>query len=339
MKHEEYREMLELAALDALGGDDVRVLQAHISTCDECRAELAELRDAAAMLIFYAEPVAPSAELSARILSVSRTTPRAERTPGLEVSEGGDEGKSNEGGQSSTASVFTTQRQAWRRRWSWPSRLGVLAAALILIVLVVALVVLWNRNRATQAEMARLSSRNDEMQTELGRLAQRNDELQAELARASKHNGELQAELNRLPNRNNRQTGTANPPEPGSPAATPGPPSTATENDSRVVELTATGVAPRARARLSYNRRTGVIELVVSDMPSPPAGKTYQLWLLIAGNPVSGGTFNTGPGGRAMLHGQLAADALEASAFAVTLEPAGGSDKPTGPKYLLGSAL
>ena len=40
-----------------------------------------------------------------------------------------------------------------------------------------------------------------------------------------------------------------------------------------------------------------------------------------------------------MLHGQLAADALEASAFAVTLEPAGGSNKPTGPKYLLGSAL
>lgn len=74
-------------------------------------------------------------------------------------------------------------------------------------------------------------------------------------------------------------------------------------------------------------------------MPPLPAGKTYQLWMLIGGSPVSAGTFNTGPGGRAMLHGQLAADALEASAFAVTLEPAGGSNKPTGPKYLLGSAL
>lgn len=338
MKHEEYKEMLELAALDALGEDDVRALEAHISTCDECRAELAELRDAAAMLVFYAEPVTPSAELNARILRVSRTTPRITRTPGREVSESGDEGESDEAEQTSAPSGSVTQRQAWRRRWSQPSRLRAVVAALILIVLIVALVVLWNRDRATRVELARLSSRNDEMQAELGRLARRNDELQAELERTSKHNEELQAELNRLPNRNNQRPGTINPREPGVPA-TPGTPPEIAENDSRVVELTATGAAPRARARLSYNMRTGVIELVVSDMPPLPAGKTYQLWLLIGGSPVSAGTFNTGPGGRAMLHGQLAAAALEASAFAVTLEPAGGSNKPTGPKYLLGSAL
>ena len=333
MKHEEYREMLELVALDALGGEDVRALEAHLSTCDECRAELAELRDAAAMLVFYAEPVAPSAELTARILNVPRATPRAERMPGLEVTEGGDEGK-----QSSASPGFAPEGQAWRRRWSQPSRLGAVAAALIVIVLVVALVVLWNRDRATRAEMARLASRNDEMQAELGRLAQRNDELQAGLARTSRHNEELQAELNRLPDRGTKQPGTVNRREPGVPA-TPGTPPEIIEKDSRVVELTATGAAPRAHARLTYNRRTGVVELVVSGMPSLPAGKTYQLWLLVGGSPVSGGTFNTGPGGRAMLHGQLAADALEASAFAVTLEPAGGSNKPTGAKYLLGSAL
>lgn len=339
MKHEEYKGMLELAALDALGGGDVRSLEAHISTCDECRAELAELCDAAAMLMFYAEPVAPSAELNARILSISRTTPRVVRTPSIEVSESVGEGESEEGGKTSAPSVFVPQQQTWRRRWSRPSRLGAVAAGLILFMLVVALIVLWNRDRATQAELARLSSRNEEMRAELGRLAQRNDELQAELARASKHNDELQAELGRFPNRNNQRPGTANPREPGAPPTTPGAPPTVPETDSRVVEMTATGVAPRARARLSYNRRTGVIELTVSDMPPLPAGKTYQLWLLIGGSPVSAGTFNTGPGGRAMLHGQLAADALEASAFAVTLEPAGGSNKPTGPKYLLGSAL
>ena len=336
MKHEEYKEMLELAALDALGGDDLRALEAHISTCDECRAELVELRDAVAMLMFYADPVAPSAELSARILSIARATPRIERTPGLEVSE--DDGESNEGRKSSTLHVFVPQRQVWQR-WSRPSRLGAAAVVIILVVLIVALIVLWNRDRARQAELVRLSSRNDEMQAELGRLASRNDELQAELARTSKHNDELQAELGRLPNRNNQRPGTTNPREPGAPPATPGAPPTVPENDSRVVEMTATSAAPRARARLSYNRRTGVIELTVSDMPPLPAGKTYQLWLLIGGSPVSAGTFNTGPGGRAMLHGQLAADALEASAFAVTLEPASGSNKPTGPKYLLSSAL
>lgn len=336
MRHEEYKEMLELAALDALGGEDVRALEAHMATCDECHAELAQLRDTAAMLMFYAEPVAPSAELNARVLSISHTTPRVASVPGLEVSE--DDSKSDEGGKFSAPPAFMPQRQAWRR-WSWSSRLGVLTATLILITLVVALVVLWNRNRAMQTELARLSSRNEEMRAELGRLVQRNDELQAELARTSKHNDELQAELGRLPNRNNQRPGTTNPREPGAPPTTPGAPPSVPENDSRVVEMTATGAAPRARARLSYNRRTGVIELTVSGMPPLPAGKTYQLWLLIGGSPVSAGTFNIGPGGRAMLHGQLAADALEASAFAVTLEPAGGSSKPTGPKYLLGSAL
>lgn len=303
MKHEEYKEMLELAALDALGGGDVRTLEAHISTCDECRAELAELRDAAAMLALYAEPVAPSAELTARVLNISRTTPTR-----------------------------------WRRL-SQPSRLGVAAAVVILVAPIVALIVLWNHDRTTRAELARLSSRNEEMRAELSRLAQRNDELQAELARASKHNDELQAELGRFPNRSNQKPETTNPREPGAPPTTSGAPPTVPENDSRVVEMTATNVAPRAHARLSYNRRTGVIELTVSDMPPLPVGKTYQLWLLIGGSPVSAGTFNIWPGGRAMMHGQLAADALEASAFAVTLEPAGGSNKPTGPKYLMGSAL
>jgi anti-sigma-K factor RskA len=339
MKHEEYKEMLELAALDALGGEDLRVLQEHLTTCDECRSELVELRDAAAMLALYAEPVAPSAVLTARILNTPRTAPRVERAPGLKVSEGGHEDKSDEGENPSARSVFVPPRQTWRRWWGGASTAGALAAALIIVVLVVALVVLLNRDRARQAEVARLSSRNDELQAELSRLAQSNEQLQAELARTSKHNDELQAELSRLPNRSNQRGVTGNPPEPGAPADTPGAPPTVTENDSRVVELTATGVAARARARLSYNRRTGVIELTVSDMPSPPAGKTYQLWLLVGSRPVSGGTFNTGPGGRAMLHGQVDADALEASAFAVTLEPAGGSDKPTGPKYLLGSAL
>lgn len=114
---------------------------------------------------------------------------------------------------------------------------------LILFMLVVALVVLWNRDRATRAE----------------------------LARTSKHNDELQAELGRFPNRNNRRPGTANPREPGASPTTPGAPPTVPENDSRVVEMTATGVAPRARA----SPITGGRELSNSPCrtcrPCPPA--------------------------------------------------------------------
>lgn len=330
--------MLELAALGALGEADLRALSEHLTSCDECRAELEELRDTAATLMLHAEPVAPPAELSDRILNVPRT-PRVERTRNLEATENRNKNEGDDSEESSAASGYAPQQQSWRQRWKSAAWLGALAAVLVLAVLVVALVVLWNRNRSLQDKMAQLSSRNDEIQAELSRSKQRNDELQAELEKTVRQNDELQAQLGRPPNRNNQPEVTTNPREPGAPPVTPGVPPITNENDTRVVELTATGVAPSARARLSYNSRTGVIELTVSNMPIAPAGKTYQLWLLIGGRPVSGGTFITGPGGRAMLRGQIAADALEASTFAVTLEPVGGSSKPTGPKYLLGSAL
>ena len=54
MQHEGYREMLELAALGVLGGEELRALAAHLWTCAACRAELRELHDAAAMLMLYA---------------------------------------------------------------------------------------------------------------------------------------------------------------------------------------------------------------------------------------------------------------------------------------------
>lgn len=335
MTHADYKEMLELEALGLLDGAERRVLSEHLSACAECRAVLGELRDTAAELVYLTAPVTAPAALRARILEAVRARPALPTSRQTTADERGVSGD----GRTTTSSNVVPSALPPRRGWDKAAPYVRTAAVVVIIALVVALVALWNRNRALRAEVARLSLRNDETQANLARLAQSNDELQAELARTSKHNDELQAELNHPTNRNTRQTGTANPPEPGAPAPTSVPSPNIAENDSRVVELTATGVAARARARLSYNRRTGVIDLVVSDMPSAPAGKTYQLWLLIGGSPVSAGTFNTGPGGRAMLHGQLAADALEASAFAVTLEPAGGSNKPTGPKYLLGSAL
>jgi predicted anti-sigma-YlaC factor YlaD len=68
MKDEEYKAMLELAALDALDEAESHALQKHLETCDECREELDALRDAFATLAYLAEPVEASAELRARVL-------------------------------------------------------------------------------------------------------------------------------------------------------------------------------------------------------------------------------------------------------------------------------
>jgi anti-sigma-K factor RskA len=80
--------------------------------------------------------------------------------------------------------------------------------------------------------------------------------------------------------------------------------------------------------------------LVASNLPKPSPGKDYQLWVIRTSDPkiVSGGTFNPEDSDRVIVEfssGQLVS---EVSAVAVTEEPAGGSDGPTGPKVLVGSA-
>jgi anti-sigma-K factor RskA len=61
--------------------------------------------------------------------------------------------------------------------------------------------------------------------------------------------------------------------------------------------------------------------------PSPPQGRTYQAWYIAGGRPVSAGVFGGSPDGLQVV--QLAPLAPAAQAFAVTVEPAGGSAQPT----------
>ena len=77
---------------------------------------------------------------------------------------------------------------------------------------------------------------------------------------------------------------------------------------------------------------------MADHLPPMPSGKTYQLWFIVDGRPVSGGIFNADRTGRGFLRAQVPLSALKASTFAVTLEPAGGTSAPTGDKYLLGQA-
>ncbi|NNG39118.1 anti-sigma factor [Flexivirga sp. ID2601S] len=58
-------------------------------------------------------------------------------------------------------------------------------------------------------------------------------------------------------------------------------------------------------------------------MPPAPAGKAYQAWFIAGGKPVSAGLLT--PGTATVLDGSVSG----ASAAAVTVEPAGGSQQPT----------
>lgn len=107
---------------------------------------------------------------------------------------------------------------------------------------------------------------------------------------------------------------------------------------SQYASVTQLAAAPDARGSSGAGARGGsafVIAsqelnkgvLLVSGLPTPPAGRTYQAWLIGDGHPRSVGLLAAGPSGRAV---PLQFSGLgDASKFGLTLEPAGGSPQPT----------
>jgi anti-sigma-K factor RskA len=65
-------------------------------------------------------------------------------------------------------------------------------------------------------------------------------------------------------------------------------------------------------------------------------GRTYQLWFIAGGTPVSAGVFQVDSEGRAVLLVENVAPVDQIEAWAVTVEPAGGVPQPTGPMVLKG---
>ncbi len=88
-------------------------------------------------------------------------------------------------------------------------------------------------------------------------------------------------------------------------------------------------------ARVLYNAKEGMMTYD-GWLPSAPADKSYQLWLVpMNGAPISAGVFN--PKNGVMSHMMMKLPAgVTAKEFAVSLEPAGGMPHPTGPMVLVG---
>ena len=67
--------------------------------------------------------------------------------------------------------------------------------------------------------------------------------------------------------------------------------------------------------------------LIVNDLAPAPSGKTYEAWVIEGETPTPAGTFS---GGGAQTAVALTRAVPEGATVAVTLEPAGGSESPTG---------
>jgi len=293
MKHEDYTEMLALAALDVLDEGERRTLAAHLAECADCRVEINALRDAAASLVYAASPVAPVApELRERILARLKSQPQAR----LREPSNGGAAMSSDFDNVRSLDEFATRREA--RTGALSRRVamfGALAASIAVAALLISLVIIWQRNNRLQNELARLGDTVNQTEQQLARTEQ-------ELARTR-----ADRELLAAP-------------------------------EAQTATLAGTKLSERARARLTFDERTGRALLVAANLPPAPAGFAYQLWFIAEGRPpLPGNVFTTDQTGHAEMHDIVPPEGRHTAIYAVTLEPASGVSAPTGEVYLKSS--
>lgn len=109
-------------------------------------------------------------------------------------------------------------------------------------------------------------------------------------------------------------------------------------SDLVTYDLAAQPLAPGAHARAYVSHKDGMV-FTAEGLPATPAGKVYQLWVIVNAKPVSVGVFSPDATGR--VHAVMDTPPIPAmpGTVAVTLEPTGGLPQPSGAVYLAGNAL
>ena len=100
--------------------------------------------------------------------------------------------------------------------------------------------------------------------------------------------------------------------------------------DWATIKMQGQAISPQSKMNVYWNKKNKdvIINYLAMDLPKADAKHEYQLWALVNGKPVSLGVFGkTDSTSRDALLKMQAIQ--EAQAFAVTLEPMGGSVNPT----------
>lgn len=112
------------------------------------------------------------------------------------------------------------------------------------------------------------------------------------------------------------------------------------QKNKESVAMIGTSVAEGASATLLFETTSSTGVLVVHDLPALPSNQSYQLWLIDAtGKRDSGAVFNMSTDGSNTTSLVVSAPRglKEYVKCGVSIEPRGGSPKPTGPAALTGS--
>ncbi len=108
-----------------------------------------------------------------------------------------------------------------------------------------------------------------------------------------------------------------------------------TSPDVSVVPLWGARVSLGAHAKLAYDRTNGRFVFLSSQLMAPPAGKRYQVWVIADGVRPAAAFLPDSPDG--VFQAPPRGDGL--FLFAVSVEPPGEVDEPTGPMVLMSGPL
>jgi len=96
------------------------------------------------------------------------------------------------------------------------------------------------------------------------------------------------------------------------------------------VSLRGTELEPQVQGQLIANPESQSAVLIISGLPRLEAGKTYQVWLIDGGTPVSAGLLTIDENGQAVFIVSSTTAIGSFKALGISVEPQGGSPQPTG---------
>jgi len=324
MDHQTLKELLPLAALDRLERDERRALEDHLADgCSDCASELRSFKESLAAFALVAAEQSPDARIWNRLeLRLQAASERAQAAgsvnghriaaPCVRPSAEAEPGPSR------------PRRAAASWRWQIVAGLATAAAVILMVFAFQQSVRLATSTSQFRRQIAKLNGQVGEMMTELaaadGQLALLNSELEnrVRLTHILLSPEGLRVELE------------------GSTFLT----RVLLAPDANVVKLRPLRRAGGATGMLTVSTRAGTAILETSGLPPNPPATAYELWWIVAPRtPIRPSVSRAESDRDAIVLASLPPSGVPLVAGAVTLEPANGSELPSGPMYLKGEVL
>jgi anti-sigma-K factor RskA len=108
--------------------------------------------------------------------------------------------------------------------------------------------------------------------------------------------------------------------------------------ETQRVTLVSTKTVPQPQGKAFYLRNRSSLVFLANNMPALPPRKAYELWLIpVNGAPIPAGVFKPDAHGSASVVNPVLPAAVEAKAFAITVEDDTGATAPTTPILMMGA--